>query len=46
MLYMVVDVQVDRQLTAMMNENSLDFTSTFRQLAKHVTSNDQELSNS
>lgn len=30
--------EVDRQLTAMMNENSLDFTSTFRQLAKHVTS--------
>jgi hypothetical protein len=22
----------------MMNENSIDFTSTFRQLAKHVTS--------
>lgn len=36
--------EVDRQVTAMMNENSLDFTSTFRQLAKHVTSSDQELS--
>jgi len=33
--------EVDRQLTAMMNENSLDFTSKFRQLAKHVTSTDQ-----
>jgi hypothetical protein len=33
-----LNVQVDRQLTAMMNENSIDFTSTFRQLAKHVTS--------
>jgi len=40
------DSEVDRQLTAMMNENSMDFTSTFRALAKHVASSDQELSQS
>lgn len=37
--------EVDRQLTAMMNENSMDFTSKFRQLAKHVTS-DKDVSHS
>jgi len=37
--------EVDRQFSAMMNENSIDFTSKFRQLAKHVTS-DKDLSHS
>ena len=35
--------QVDRQLNAMMSENSIDFTSKFAKLAKHVASTDPEL---
>ena len=34
-------LQVDRQLNAMMSENSIDFTSKFARLAKHVTDQDQ-----
>merc|ERR1719228_1809774 len=38
--------EVDRQLNAMMSENSVDFTSKFAKLAKHVAGPDQDLSTS
>jgi len=38
--------EVDRQLNAMMSENSIDFTSKFARLAKHVAGTDQDLSSS
>jgi len=34
--------EVDRQITAMMCENSIDFTSKFAKLAKHVDSTDPD----
>eukprot|EP00092_Neocalanus_flemingeri_P013394 GFUD01014438.1.p1 GENE.GFUD01014438.1~~GFUD01014438.1.p1 ORF type:complete len:956 (-),score=217.93 GFUD01014438.1:178-3045(-) len=38
--------EVDRQLNAMMSENSIDFTHKFARLAKHVAGADQDLSSS
>ena len=40
------NIQVDRQLNAMMCENSIDFTSKFAKLAKHVAGADPDLPNS
>lgn len=38
--------EVDRQLNAMMSENSVDFTGKFARLVKHVAGADQDLSTS